>query len=506
VLFALLPVLFLYSHNMHALLPAQLVAPLLIALSASAALWVLLALVVRERVRAALVSTLFWLWFFAFGPLHNLLTGGANADLAVPKTSIFVAIYWMILLVAAGVIISRGRRLGLASSLLNVMAVALVAWHALAIADHEAKRALTWRRLRPAGEVSLTEAARGLRPNIYYIILDGYARDDVLRDLYHYDNSEFLDFLRRKGFQVARRSKANFAQTVLSLASSLNFEYLDRVAAQVGRDAKDIAPLSRMAKDNRLVRFLRRQGYTIIGFSAEYEPIDPRSVDIYLDGVPALSEFQQAIVDSTPLALVLATRRPVNAQPHAQRVLYTLDHLADTAKFEPPYFVFAHVMCPHPPFVFDRDGHIMAEGLGARVMSVDRFPPGTRRCDYIDQVRVLNRKVTAAVARLMSSLRWPSVIIIQSDHGASSRTDWNSADRTDARERLGNLVACYLPGRGAPLDDDISAVNIFRVVLNRYFDANLPLLANEAYFSVWNHPYRFVRVTDRVDPPAQARR
>jgi hypothetical protein len=50
----------------------------------------------------------------------------------------------------------------------------------------------------------------GLFPDIYYVILDGYARADILDELYGYDNSRFLDYLERHGFFVAETSHSNY--------------------------------------------------------------------------------------------------------------------------------------------------------------------------------------------------------------------------------------------------------------------------------------------------------
>ena len=58
-------------------------------------------------------------------------------------------------------------------------------------------------------------------PIIYYIILDGYARSEVMRELFDFDNTAFLERLERKGFFVARGSNANYCQTPLSRSSSL---------------------------------------------------------------------------------------------------------------------------------------------------------------------------------------------------------------------------------------------------------------------------------------------
>lgn len=63
------------------------------------------------------------------------------------------------------------------------------------------------------------------RPDIYYIIVDGYGREDVLRETYGIDNSEFLGFLKENGFHVIDQAHSNYTQTVYSLSSSLNLNY-----------------------------------------------------------------------------------------------------------------------------------------------------------------------------------------------------------------------------------------------------------------------------------------
>ncbi|HEX6032871.1 MAG TPA: hypothetical protein VFY83_00505, partial [Anaerolineales bacterium] len=38
-----------------------------------------------------------------------------------------------------------------------------------------------------------------IRPDIYYIVLDGYARSDILHELFDFDNSKFVSDLQEKG-------------------------------------------------------------------------------------------------------------------------------------------------------------------------------------------------------------------------------------------------------------------------------------------------------------------
>ena len=83
-------------------------------------------------------------------------------------------------------------------------------------------------------------------PDIYYIILDGYGRSDVLKNEYGYDNSDFLNALRDLGFTVSECSQSNYAQTQMSLASSLNFNYIDVLSDRFVPGSDDRTGLDRI--------------------------------------------------------------------------------------------------------------------------------------------------------------------------------------------------------------------------------------------------------------------
>jgi hypothetical protein len=113
-------------------------------------------------------------------------------------------------------------------------------------------------------------------PDIYYIILDGYARSDILRDIYDYDNSDFIDELSSRGFYIAAESRSNYTQTDLSLVSSLNFEYLDYLSF-AGGVSINREPLMDLVLKNQACKWLEDAGYNIY-LSGEYyfaEKSDP---------------------------------------------------------------------------------------------------------------------------------------------------------------------------------------------------------------------------------------
>jgi len=506
-LFAIFPALFLYLHNIGELWLAQLAAPLAIVTASSLILWLLLRLILRDQIRAAVLSSLWWVWFFSWGyvrPLGRVLVFASTGE--SDRAPVFLAIYFILLLCLAGLALTRRRGLGTLSSALNVAAVALVGWQVVAIANCEVGRARAHRSMRRRASIAAPRArpARAL-PNIYYIILDGYARADVLKDLYQYDNSEFLAYLARRGFSVARRGRANYCQTLLSLASSLNLEYLDELAKPL-RSSSDRNSLMTMIQDNRLCKFLRERGYRVIAFPSGFGGTELRRADMFVEGAAGLNEFQSALLDTTPVPLLVRQRSAemlMDPLSSGARIHYAFDHLPETAKLTPPVLVFAHIVCPHPPFVFDGEGHELPSQRPFPLGDGSHFS-GTREeyvAAYREQLIFVNREVETTIAAILGQSKWPTVIILQSDHGPGSRLDWKSAARTDQRERLGALIAVRLPeGQRAEIDDDLSPVNIFRILLSRYFDAKLDVLPNECFYSTWERPYDFTRVTDKVEP------
>ena len=103
-------------------------------------------------------------------------------------------------------------------------------------------------------------------PDIYYIILDGYGRSDVLQELYDYNNSQFISSLEDKGFVVATDSHSNYIHTTLSLASPLIWIYRDNIGDGIGEDYQSLEPTAEMIRHSRLRAFLEERGYQSVAF------------------------------------------------------------------------------------------------------------------------------------------------------------------------------------------------------------------------------------------------
>lgn len=356
--------------------------------------------------------------------------------------------------------------------------------------------------------------ATGELPDVWFIVLDGYGREDVLRELYGYNNW-LVPFLREKGFFVAERGTANYCQTGLAFSSSLNIDYLPELLTDRAPSAVNRRALTELIGTNRVVHAFRRAGYRIVEYPSEYSTT--RQTEAVETRKPWLTftEFEYPLLGKTPVSSITrALRWPQSRLAHAIRrrhINWVFADLARGDRWEQPTFVFAHVMAPHPPFIFTPDGDyrptrsfaIFADGSQwwrrARLYG-ERYEPA-----YRDQLEYVNRRTAAVVEGILASSRRPPIILIQGDHGPGGRLDWESKEKSDIRERLAILLAVYLPTRsGPPLSDSITPVNVWRTILNQALGASLPLLPDRSYFSTWSRPYDFIDVTEELRRPPTA--
>jgi len=324
-------------------------------------------------------------------------------------------------------------------------------------------------------------------PDIYFIVLDGYARADVLAKYYGFDNGPFLGGLRQHGFQVSEASRSNFYWTFLSIGSSLNLDYIQElVDGGLDPGSRDRTELYRILRDNRAAQFLRARGYRYVHLQSTWGGTASNPyADEFLPCHAGLfgNEYLRAVADASWLRALESKASLDIASCHLQN----FETLAAQAKAPGPKFVFAHFVPPHHPYLFDRDGTVLR-----RATISDQFEFQKRlwedREAYAGQLAYVNRRIGEVVGRLIDDSAAKPVIILVSDHGPNLR---GSLDLPEQREvRLSNLTAMYLPGAPAGfLPPDASPVNHMRRVFNLYFDAGLPLLPDRYYVSDYLAPF-----------------
>lgn len=498
-LVALFPILFLYSHNIEQLPFSETVLPLVMSLGSAVLLVSVVVLLIRSGQKAGIIVSIFLILFFSYGHIYEIVQSwewerwNRHKDLMRAWAVIFgLATYFTI---------RTRKKLNNLTSIFNFIAVCLIVISLVNIAIYKLGKTDTWRVNRASiddtqGNVK-DSGNLGTYHDIYYIILDGYAHADTLKELCGYDNSEFIDYLAGKGFYVASKSRCNYPCTYLSLASSMNLEYINYLQDQVGRVSKDVSIPIQMIKDSKVVRYLKERGYKYIHFSSNWAPTkDNENADLVVgfDGnfaaVIGDGEFADILIETTVLSAFSFARKSI-AKTRREQMLATFSALAQVQRIGKPKFVFAHIFLPHPPYIFGRNGEEVTETES----SVRNWEP---KSQYLDQLIFVNKKTEELVDGILSASEIPPIIILQSDHGPAFSGNKFSTELIQERMRI--LNAYYLPDMNkALLYPSISPVNTFRLVFKYYFYEDYELVEDAVYFTDTDKTYfDFVDITDQV--------
>lgn len=347
------------------------------------------------------------------------------------------------------------------------------------------------------------------RPDIYYIIADGYARADVLSSLYGYDNSAFIQYLENHGFYVAEQSQSNYPRTALSLPSSLNLDYLQSFISEAESNTANWFPLHEMIVHSRARSLLSEAGYQFIAYSSGFFYTEIRDADRYLSPYKLdINEFEQLLLSTTAFDIPFSQGwLPIPSfsyTAHRQRILYPLAHLGEAPDPQRPQFVFTHILLPHPPFVFDQNGNFIEPGPAYEMTDGDVYEGTVEeyRQDYVNQLIYTNRRLEETIDRILENATQRGVIIvIQADHGPRSSAVGQPNDHGCFYERYSILNAYYLPAAKDQLYPTITPVNTFRLIFDHYFGTQFGLLPDINYNSGIHRPYQFDDATIESHTP-----
>jgi hypothetical protein len=498
LLFAAFPVLFLFARNLkEGVTGGDLALPLLVSVGAAALLWVAGTPLLRSAAKAGLVVSAWTLLFFSYGHIWLVAKGADVFGFVVGRHAVMLAVWGILGLGILVVAIRAGGWLPTTTRVLNAVAVILVALNLGTIVIDAFTAARKSAAALPA-EAAPAPAPAGAR-DVVYIILDRYAGEQTLERYYGYDNTPFLDALRDRGFFVPESAWGNYPRSTHSMASSLNMRHLHFLRGQPGSDPR---PLAELYDAPAAARFLKARGYRYVNIGTWWSVTreDPYADEnIELD---APSRFSSILVDTTMLKPFADRfgwlRRYSFRKTEFRRSPFQFEQIARVGRDRRPTFTFAHLLLPHEPFVFDRDGtYLRARKLNSR----------SRATNYVNQLQHTNSRVLDLFDQLLAvpeSQR--PIIILQSDEGPEPLetnkriTAWGKVTLPMLEQKMRILNAYYFPGaEEAGLYDGITPVNSFRVLFNTYFGAGLPLLPDKTYvFSAGLDQYNFQDVTQKL--------
>ena len=322
------------------------------------------------------------------------------------------------------------------------------------------------------------------KPNIYYLLVDAYARQDTLKETANFDNSAFLQKMEKENFIVSRSARSNYHFTIASLSATMNMKYHER--SENKTFSRELMYES-AGGDNDVRNILRQNGYQIINIPAHWYQTGCRGhEDVCLKGHNGF-EIYESYLKGTPLSTF-------NFPP----TYLETDSIkrACSLKGEKPKFIFAHFAQIHDS-IYDDEGNFVSSLYPA-------YSGAENAKRYVASIKVMNKKILDLVTYIR--IKDPTaVIIIQADHGP---TYTGKAQPTDIkywlnhfdslkistpeefRYTFGIFSAIYIPKYDDISYDkfakyfsgDYTLVNTFRYLFSYLSEESPNLLAENSHF------------------------
>lgn len=326
---------------------------------------------------------------------------------------------------------------------------------------------------------SLKSQQDTINPDIFFIVFDEYTSSLALKKYYHYDNTGLDSILRTNHFYMAPKAQSNYNSTPLSISSCFNMQYFNRPMEGELSTTKHILQAWYSLEMSQGPKLLAEKGYDVYNFGLSDLDHYPVNTSRYFSEYETLSLYQETLWGRIERDIwwnlnklnMPALRKSDNKEYTNEANQYIARNLKNlrltlTALKEQnarPKFVFAHIMMPHPPFYLDQQGNLQDE----QTVMGHQYAPAL----YLNQLVYCNKWIDSLSTAANQPFPRPRVVVIEGDHGFR-----DSSQIASREKQFMNMNAYYFSDKDySTLYDNISPVNTFKLIFNKYFHTELVL-------------------------------
>jgi len=325
------------------------------------------------------------------------------------------------------------------------------------------------------------------KPDIFFIVLDEYTSSEGLAKYFGFDNHRIDSLFDSQGFFVSTGSRSNYNMTAFSLSSTFNYDYLNlKKSDSVYYNDIFLRGIETFEK-NRLTPYLAEQGYEIINYGCfDLENAVTPTYTFFndmgrlmIDNQTLLTRINRDIGWKFRYTNVFTkeTRIPGSykkgKRDHIFRNNFNAENLLKemSRSSERPRFIYAHLILPHDPYYFDSSGNFVSDTL----LIQGKF---SKENSYLSQLKYCNKILEKMISASVLKTGRERVVVIEGDHGFGYHDNPAFSER-----EFSNLNAYFFSDKNyQSFYPTISPVNTFRIILNKYFCNNLPLLRDSSFF------------------------
>lgn len=293
------------------------------------------------------------------------------------------------------------------------------------------------------------------KPNVYYIVPDGYPNQQGLKEIFGLDNAKMYQQLESLGFSIHHFALSNYRSTLSSISSLLGMQH-HYYQGSIGNFELLYSREYIVSEKNPVVRIFKTNGYQVhyvheknLMF-AKGCFIDFCSPNYFMD------DFLDILIPQNLHAIPFIAK--AMGRLHDESLERILNHIDELSTFPMNYFTYIHLSSPDhsPPSKQTRE-------------SLASF-----RKKFLKKIEVANEKITKIIDSILT--RDPgALIILNADHGGWGLGAYKYAQmeifegvpaELITLDHLGVLLAIRWPENNVPeYERDIRTnINLFRYI------------------------------------------
>lgn len=417
-------------------------------------------LILKDRLKSYLSLTVILFFILFFRDLYELLAStevlAAIKNILFFLTQLMIAVIALILFLTFLIIWICKTKLNFEklNSYLNLLTTVFLVIEIINLGFTEVNRVELNDKInleRPLNEIKN-------KPDIYFIILDGYTNFSALQKYWDFENDELKNFLKNHGFFVAEKGRTIYNVTNYSLASTFNLTKLNFDKDKLYEKSNYLA-LADLINNNIIADYFCKIDYNFTNLSF----YDIQDVKKYYEDIYFLKNGN--IYQSRALlgSLYEMYNELISDMDEINLSIFEKVKAIQGTANENPRFIYAHIMMPHPPYYFDAEGN----RNDFRIASDKK-----NKTAYLEQLKYTNSLLMETLENILNSGSNPPIIVVQGDHG------FREFEEQEKKDVEFSVLSCYFfPDRDySSLTDSMKTINTFRIILNKYFDHNFHLI------------------------------
>ncbi len=324
------------------------------------------------------------------------------------------------------------------------------------------------------------------KPNIYFLLFDGYPSVKVLKDSFNFENIGFTNFLSKNSFTSLPIS-SNYDMTQFSMSSTLNMNYINHQYNLLHTTQQEYQKRQKEISNATVFEIFENMGYqlennsifdihNLPGTSSENNFLLTNG--ILLTDKIFINRLNKDMGRIVPLSVVKwipflqrnsSFKDRVNNN-NIEKVLLKKNNLPN----QKPIFNYAHFIMPHTPYYYDSVGNVNNSPFLIN-KSGDEL-----KNEFVSYLKYTNSVMEKVVLHLIKQDS-TAIVIILSDHGHRAFKN-NNTGLPNKLSSLENIGAVHFPDNNyGNMPDTITNVNFFRYLFNTQFYQNFAFVKDSTF-------------------------